>query len=296
MSLTISLSGDHMLGRSFNEYKRIPWDDNVIRVVRGSLWFANLETSVTASENKDPSRVFNFKIDPVLFKDLISPLRASSTLAFNIANNHILDYGLEGMEETKKVLSDLKIPFVGTVDTPYTIIPAPGMNVGFMGISDHPSEWATKGLNYLDIEGGYWTRFLEQVKMVQSKCDILIVYIHWGPNWVDTINPKYVEFAHSLIDNGVTIVAGTSPHHLLPMEFYKDGIIFYSLGDFIDDYAVDEKHRSDLGILSQVVFSDKKIEKVLLWPSRIDKMKVSLLGRDDPDYNTVTKMMGITPL
>jgi hypothetical protein len=81
--------------------------------------------------------------------------------------------------------------------------------------------------------------------------DITVVSLHWGSNYQWIPSQKFQHFAHDLMDLGVDIIHGHSSHHIQGIEIYKGKPIFYGLGDFIDDYAVDEVYRNDLGKLSK---------------------------------------------
>src|SRR5690606_33213705 len=82
--------------------------------------------------------------------------------------------------------------------------------------------------------------------------DVLIASIHWGSNWGFAVPHGHVEFARRLIDGGVDIVHGHSSHHARPIEVYRDKLILYGCGDFIDDYegiGGHEEFRDDLRLL-----------------------------------------------
>lgn len=88
------------------------------------------------------------------------------------------------------------------------------------------------------------------------------------PNYVSFIPEQYVKLGHDIINAGVDIIHGHSPHHLLPIEYYNKGIIFYSLGDFIDDYAVNKNYRNDLSMIAKVIIEKSSI-KIKIMPTKI---------------------------
>nr|QBK84591.1 MAG: capsule synthesis protein [Pithovirus LCDPAC01] len=96
------------------------------------------------------------------------------------------------------------------------------------------------------------------------------------PNYVDNISPSIKKFYRGLIDNGVDIVHGHSPHHVLQVEIYKEGVIMYSCGDFIDDYAINDRYRNDLGFIADITPNE-----VTIYPTRISNMTVNFaIGED----------------
>jgi poly-gamma-glutamate synthesis protein (capsule biosynthesis protein) len=67
--------------------------------------------------------------------------------------------------------------------------------------------------------------------------DVVVLSIHWGPNWGFEIPEEHSRFAHELIDKaGVSIVHGHSSHHPIAMEVYRNRLILYGCGDFLNDY------------------------------------------------------------
>jgi Putative enzyme of poly-gamma-glutamate biosynthesis (capsule formation) len=87
---------------------------------------------------------------------------------------------------------------------------------------------------------------------VKRSGDIVVASIHWGSNWGYSVPAEQIHFAHALVDGGVDIVHGHSSHHPRPIEVYRDKLILYGCGDFIDDYegiTGYEEYRDDLRLL-----------------------------------------------
>lgn len=330
---TISIVGDVMIGRSFDENLKIPVENikipmenvkipveyvkipvenvkipvalskNVVNLLKKSdYWLMNLETSITNSKQVDkliPNKAFNFKLSPEKFDTVLahlpSTLGKQGKIMVNIANNHILDYGIDGLKDTIETLGAYGICSTGSKygHSSYCVTD----DIVLIGFSDHPKEWKSI-INLVDLDYP-WVQVAEINKIGKMYPDkILIVYLHWGTNWPGKYSPsfKHERFAKMLIDNGATIVVGTSPHHLQQYDFYKNGVIFYSLGDFVDDYAIDYKWRNDLAVVANVdvctfgkgksAGGEKYVKHVKFYPTRIDNMQVSLLDMDK-DYNLV---------
>jgi poly-gamma-glutamate synthesis protein (capsule biosynthesis protein) len=93
----------------------------------------------------------------------------------------------------------------------------------------------------------------DQIASVRQSDDIVIVSIHWGPNWGYDISDEQRFFARALIDMAdVSIVHGHSSHHPMPIEVYRDRLILYGCGDFLNDYegiAGYERYRSELTLM-----------------------------------------------
>jgi len=74
---------------------------------------------------------------------------------------------------------------------------------------------------------------LKKIKAAKKSADIVIVSMHWGVEMETHSNMRQQKIAHEIIDAGATIIWGHHPHIVQETEYYKDGVIFYSLGNFI---------------------------------------------------------------
>lgn len=281
--MNLNFCGDVMLGRLFNQILN---QNNNFEKVWGNLLYylnssdgtiGNLETTITNSTDKE-IKTFNFKLNPK-FKKI---LKIGNFKYVNIANNHILDFKEQGLEDTIKNLNSLKIKFTGAGTIEEAMKPIflikNGIKIGFLSAADHPSEWLAtktkKGIFYVDIRFNN-KKLFDYIKKVKSQCDYLVFSIHWNYNYVDEIKSEFRTFAYDLIRCGVDIIHGHSPHHLLEIEKFQNGLIFYSLGDFIDDYAVDQRYRNDLACLINIQFTKKYfyIQKII--PTKISNFQVN---------------------
>jgi hypothetical protein len=151
----------------------------------------------------------------------------------NVANNHALDFGPEGLRRTLAVLREQGIHAIGIgrslCDTEHTIIECGGVKVGFLGycnLGTHDQAAATL-LNPIDRR-----LILEQVSRLRPCCEIAVVSLHWGIEYTHYPSPDQIELARELVDNGTGLVLGHHPHVLQGIEARGTGLIAYSLGNF----------------------------------------------------------------
>ncbi len=111
----------------------------------------------------------------------------------------------------------------------------------------------------------------------------IIFSCHWGPNYVDKISSEIKEFGRFLIDIGVGIVFGHSAHHIPPEIYdkYKKGIIIYGLGDFINDYMVDKKYKSDYALMCSVDFKIRQIKFIKVKRRFINSSSIPFIVSED---------------
>ena len=122
--------------------------------------------------------------------------------------------------------------------------------------------------------------------------DVVILSLHWGSNWEG--NPylsRHSPFQKPVIPDekkilarrliqeaGVKIIHGHSPHHVESYERFEGGVIFYSMGDFVDDYAIDPIFRNDIGGIASVDIDDNgNIQDVTWTPTIIQDMQVNIM-------------------
>ena len=220
--------------------------------------------AVTVHDEPEP-KTFNFKMKP----SHIDALKGAQIRFVSLANNHILDYGVKGMEETISTLQSADIAHAGAGNSTEAHLPAfvtvNGVRVGFLSYSDHYKEWAAKstspGINFIDPLSFKEDTIASHVRLARQSADVVVVFIHWGPNWRWKPSSSIRKLGRAFIDAGVDVVFGHSSHHVQGIEVYNECPIIYGAGGFIDDYALDEDYRNDLGFVYEVVFEKNTNEQ-----------------------------------
>jgi poly-gamma-glutamate capsule biosynthesis protein CapA/YwtB (metallophosphatase superfamily) len=233
-----------------------PWGDAlaVLNAVEPDLRLINLETSVTRSDDVAHGKAVNYRMAP----ENIGCLTVVEPDICALANNHVLDFGQSGLDDTLRALAAAGIPAVGAGrDATEAAAPVRMGRVVVVSAgttsSGIPQSWAATqdrpGVNLLpDLSATTADRLVP----AKRPSDLAVVSIHWGPNWGYQVPAEHVEFAHRLIDGGVDLIHGHSSHHPLPIEVYRGKLILYGCGDLIDDYegiGGHEGYRDDLRLL-----------------------------------------------
>nr|BFE60417.1 CapA family protein [Dactylosporangium thailandense] len=241
-----------------------PWGDalDVLAAAAPDARIVNLETSVTGSDQFAAGKAVHYRMSPAN----LPCLTAARPDVCVLANNHALDFGLRGLEETLGVLSDAGLQVAGGgLDAHQARRPAT-VSVGHARVlvfacgatsSGTPLDWAATedraGLDVLpELSEDGVERLADRIRQHKRPGDIAVVSIHWGSNWGYDIPAEQIRFAHALIDNGADIVHGHSSHHPRPMEVYRNRLILYGCGDFINDYEGIrgyEQYRDDLRLM-----------------------------------------------
>ncbi|MDI3340109.1 MAG: CapA family protein [Sphaerobacter sp.] len=262
--LTLALTGDVMLGRLVNDAiltlgAAYPWGNLRPTLRRADLRLSNLECAITREQESwhdGTYKVFYFRADPVAG----DTLRIAGVDVASLANNHAGDFGTAGLLETIRLLDAAGIAHAGAgADLAAARAPArlsaAGWRVAVVAFADHPVEWAAgpdrPGINYtpVSVDPADFAAVAETLAALRRDADLVIFSIHWGPNMRPRPTPTFRAFARLVIEAGADIFWGHSTHLVQGIEVYRDRLILYDTGDFVDDYAVDPELRNDLSAL-----------------------------------------------
>ncbi len=278
--------GDLMIGRLVNDLlKKMPpsyvWGNTLPRLKQNDLNLINLEAAVTTS-TEIVEKVFNFKTDP----KNVQVLQEGFISAVNLANNHVLDYSESGLLDTLHYLKQANIPYVGagknlTEAKSPIILEKKGIKVGLLGFTDNEPTWKAganrPGTNYIDIGENIG----DAIAHLKEKADLVIITLHWGPNMRLRPTSPFRNFAKQLIDQGADIIHGHSAHIFQGVEVYKEKLILYDTGDFIDDYMVDPVLRNDRSFLFQVEADKDRLLNLRLIPTLITHCQVNISSNQE---------------
>jgi poly-gamma-glutamate synthesis protein (capsule biosynthesis protein) len=241
------------------------WGDALAELERRrpDVRIVNLETAVTQSTEPEPKGI-NYKMNPAN----VGAITAAGIDCCVLANNHVLDWGPTGLLETLTTLERAGVRCAGagrdqTSATAPAIIPVTGETRLLVyalasPTSGVPAVWAATahkpGVNLLPRISKVCAQALaDEIHAAKQPGDIVVLSIHWGPNWGYAIPDEHVAFAHRLIDSGAAdVIHGHSSHHVKGMEVYRQKLILYGCGDFIDDYegiGGYEEFRDDLVLM-----------------------------------------------
>lgn len=223
----------------------------------------NLETAITRSEDFAPKGI-NYRLSP----ENADCLTAAAIDCCVLANNHVLDWGRAGLLDTLTTLGRLQIKAAGAgrnlddASAPAALhIAGKGRVLVFsfaVVTSGTPRSWAAKrgapGVNLLaDLSDATAVRISDQIAGQRQPHDVIVVSIHWGPNWGYDISEEQRHFAHTLIERAdVSVIHGHSSHHAKGIEVYRGRLILYGCGDFLSDYEGIqgyEDYRDDLALM-----------------------------------------------
>jgi poly-gamma-glutamate synthesis protein (capsule biosynthesis protein) len=233
------------------------------------IFIGNLEAPITAGGVRDTSKKYTFRFNP----ELSGVFTRGGFTVFNLANNHMVDFGLEGVKNTIETLDSLDILHCGAgEDWKQARNEAEkeikGLRFSFLGYSaTFPEEfWA-------DAERGgtnfpYAEVIEKDIPRAKKNSDFVVVSIHWGQELRETPKDYQVALAHKFIDLGADLVLGHHPHIVQGIEIYKGVPILYSLGNFtFASYS--ENAKESMIALITLNKREKKIKKIEIVPINV---------------------------
>jgi len=307
LPVKINFVGDIMMGRRYNCTTAPTNDDdcndgiipscsseyilNYINPYFGlaaDISIANLETPIISTPNNPhPTKSIIFYSNP----EIMSALEFSGIDAVSLANNHFLDYMVEGLLETQNFLDSSGIAYFGAgVNKEDAMRPIffnhSGVNIGFIGSSDRDGR-ENNEQPYLDAgydKPGFYMNseqnLVQQIGSMEEVSNLIVLNIHSGSEYSTTprfldgededYNPFYTEptreniaFRQFAIDQGVDLVINHHPHVLQGLEIYENKLIAHSLGNFIFDQRYPETWPS---IILNTEVEDNEFSKYWIKP------------------------------
>jgi len=234
--IVLRFAGDVLLG---GHYERAAGADEAL-AFHGFTLFQNSDVSVVNLENPVTTRgtripkTFNFRMHPRFLRGL----KAAGIATVSLANNHVFDYGREGLEDTFRWLDSAGIRYIGAgmtsaqAHTPLVFRKGSQKVAvfGYYGGREAPAAGRKAG--------GVATRdlrlIIRDITLAREEgATYIVAVLHWGTEKAEVPDASQRWFAHSLIDAGVDAVIGHHPHVLQGIERYRSGVIVYSLGNFV---------------------------------------------------------------
>ncbi len=301
--MKIALTGDVMLGRLVDQYviqnrsvrPESLWGDVLPVMLTADCRLINLECVISdrGEEWHPTTKVFHFRAKP----RAIDFLSAAKVNGVTLANNHVLDYGPEALQDCFLLLDQAGIKRTGAGDTTEEataplVLDWPEGRIAVVALTDSEPEWeATQtkpGVNYIayddrGLKEPYRSRLTQALLATRRQTDLVIISAHVGPNW--GVPSKDIQaLAHDFINMGADLYWGHSNHTPQGIELYQGKAILYSTGDFVDDYMIDQDERNDLSFLFMLEVEQGRIARIRLHPTCIEDLGVRLANEQERGY------------
>lgn len=277
----LTFGGDAMMGRRFyeNGYLKRGSEKTQIPDLLGHLKeifsigdfsSINLETAILKKAPKvgGVEKAYTFFSSPFFPKYLYNPVGIS---LFSLANNHVLDFGMEGLEETLKNLQKDDVPFTGAgLDKESSFRPYKttinGQDVEFFSFIGFRKAASGYGQTSEDNPGGppfSGLGNLEKYVGKAAKNSLIVTQLHGAREYTQQPASAYSATVKSAVNAGSDLIIGHGPHVIQGFNFDNNIFIAYSLGNFIFDQVFPETMRS---FILRVWMDGKKFHRAQILP------------------------------
>ena len=279
-SVHILFAGDMMLDRGARktiEQKNIDYlFEDVTELFRQQdLVLVNFELTVCSRMLQATDKTYCFRAD----SEWLPTIHRSGITHVTLANNHIGDYGKEGLQQTMQQLYRNGIAYAGAD----SMFQAPCEPVLVHTKTSMLAVFSTTLLYEKKASGCCNERSTELSnriaafkKMHADYC--IIVCLHWGIEMDTLPSDEQRMQAHALIDSGADLIIGHHPHVVQPIEMYKNTYICYSLGNFIFDT---DSYPGNIGVFAGFDITDNTITLAQVIPFTLSGSKPSIMNKRD---------------
>jgi poly-gamma-glutamate synthesis protein (capsule biosynthesis protein) len=233
------------------------------------LALCNLEAPLTRRGRAYADKEFTFRAPP----EALPAIKDAGFNVFGLANNHMMDFGPVGLKDTLAALEGSQVYYAGAgpnlaAARRPAVVPLPERHSSAAVLSyamTFPEEFFAGRLKPGTSPGNI-AYVEEDVAAARKLAPIVVVAAHWGEELLQTPKDYQRETAHLAVEQGAALVVGHHPHVLQGVEFYRDGVIFYSLGNFaFGSYS----RRCRTSIIARLEFSPEgklqKVEAIPVW-------------------------------
>jgi len=298
-AIRLMFGGDVMLGRHVKEHILRDGPDYPLEPVAQlrsapDLTVVNLECALTSSLDTwtGAPKAFYFGAPP----QAIHSLLGAGIDMVSLANNHALDFGVDGLVETQRLLRRHGIQQAGTgrdigeAAAP-AIVERCGVRFGMAAFCDHQQDFSARpnspGIAYLDLDDEFAAvaalrSALEPLQRVAV--DWPILSLHWGPNMALRPSQKFRRLAHPAIEMGWKILFGHSAHIFQGIEIHRGCPIIYAVGNLVDDYRGDPEFRNDHQLLFEMELAGGGLRRTVLHPLVIEECQARPAADAHLDY------------
>lgn len=224
---------------------------------------SNISATMTAGGKAIPGFQFTFPIKTA------AALKNAGIDIVSLANNHTLNFGQKGLNETRNELVKANISFFGSPSNTSALMATTTCTHDFYDnnvdkksnskentAKSNPEKMCIGIIGWHEFAHANNSAVIENIKNLRSKVDYLVVFPHWGVEYEYGPTEEQRAFAHAWIDAGADAVIGAHPHVVETIESYKNKMIFYSLGNFIFDQYFSFETTHGIGVSVDLIKVD----------------------------------------
>ena len=250
-----------------------PFRGTLPLIETADIAIANLECPFGTHGTRVEDKEFTFLASP----KLLSYAKSAGFDGFGLANNHIMDFGPEGLEQTISILDSLGIKHCGAGEDISEarrpmVFHVRGKKIAVLAYSNTfpKSYWANSKRPGTAFGHAKFVR--ADIAKLRDTVDFIVVFFHWGAERLDTPKTYQKSLAHIAIDSGADLVIGSHPHVVQGFELYHGKPIFYSLGNYAFRSATNSA--SGMALMAEI-YTDSTVYKIIPLEVRYSRARYS---------------------
>jgi len=260
------------------------------------IMMINNEFAYTNRGEAIPGKAYTFRADP----SRVNLLDELGVDLVSIANNHVYDYGPDGMYDTLATLDEKGLPYAGAgynlddAMRPVYLI-CNGQKIAICAATQIERSYTYTKQATADMPGVLKTLkselFVKEIKEARENADKVIVFVHWGTEGTMRYGSDQVTLARSFVEAGADAIIGGHTHCLQAVEYIDDVPVYYSLGNFFFSSTSNMPANYDTGMAQLRIKADGNIEAYFL-PCKFTAGHLTLLDNEDGSdiYNTLNSI------
>ena len=302
--VTLSAVGDVLLDRGVAKQLRekgtnYPLQNIAPLLKKADITFGNLECPLAKIGQKVP-KPFSFKADP----NFAPCLKPAGFDILSLANNHTLDCGRVGLQETMATLRGQNIKWCGAGENRVqaqapTILNVRDLRVGFIGFCEFVPEGVFLNENKPTIALTDDNRVRDALQKARGQCDVLVASFHWGIEYQNRPSERQKHLARLAAKAGADLVLGHHPHVLQGVEVLQAPnkrrcVVSYSLGNFLFDAPERFAKATTDSMVLQIELSKSGVRKLQIVPVKIERARPRLANEKEKmsALQTMKKLCG----
>ncbi len=289
--ITLTAVGDVLLDRGVAKQIRAEGTDYPLQhsaslLKKADITFGNLECPLAKIGRKVP-KPFSFKADP----SFAPCLKSAGFDILSLSNNHTLDCGRIGLQETMTTLRGQNIQWCGAGENraraeTATVIKVRGLRVGFIGFCEFVPEGVFLNEAKPSIALTDDNRVRAALQKARGQCDVLVASFHWGIEYLNRPGKRQKHLARLAAGAGADLVLGHHPHVLQGIEVLaapnkRRCVVAYSLGNFLFDAPERFVKATGDSMILQVEFDKSGVRQLQIVPMKIEKARPRLANTNE---------------
>lgn len=223
---------------------------------RADVSMVNLETAITERGTPVPGKPFTWRAPA----GAIDAVAGAGVDVVTMANNHAIDYGAVGLEDTFSAIADSPIPVIGIGRTEEqafapAVVDVRGVKVAFVSASqvvEETTSYFAAGPSTPGIASALpRDRLLQAVRQARQEADVVVAYVHWGLEGYTCPGEEAIASARALEAAGADVILGDHAHRVNGAGWVGDSYVHFGLGNFV--YYLNREPAGHTGVLTVTV-------------------------------------------